>query len=302
MSVRSLRHIAAPLTGSILLLSLARGVMAQNSLAAAKDLYASAAYEDALTLLARLKEAGTGAADDGQMIEQYRAFCLLALGRPGEAERAIEAIVASDPLYQPAEFDASPRVRTTFREVRRRMLPGLAQERYAMAKATYDRKEFKAAAAQFKRLLAILDDPDLDRNAPGVADMRTLSRDFAELATAAAAPPPPPAAPEPPAEMLSVARIYSANDLDVAPPVAIRQDLPRWPVTPVSLQSSRRGVIELVIGETGDVEATTLRESMNRVYDQLLLTAAKTWKYRPATKQGRPVKFRKTIQVSLETP
>lgn len=298
MSVRSLRHIAAPLTGSILLLSLARGVLAQESLAAAKDLYASAAYDDALTLLTRLKDAG-GAAGEGQTIEQYRAFCLLALGRSADAERAIEAIVASDPLYQPAASDTSPRVRTAFTEVRRRMLPGIAQERYALAKATYDRKEFAAAAAQFTRVLAILDDPDLGGNAPGLSDIRTLSRGFAELSAAAAAPPPPPA-PEP--EVLTVARIYSANDPDVVPPVAIRQDLPRWPVTPASLKSGRRGVIEIVISETGDVEATTLRESMNRVYDQLLLTAAKTWKYKPALKQGQPVKFRKALQVSLDTP
>ena len=36
------------------------------------------------------------------------------------------------------------------------------------------------------------------------------------------------------------------------------------------------------------------------LYDPLLLSAAKGWKYRPATRDGQPVRFRKIIQVTLE--
>jgi hypothetical protein len=35
-------------------------------------------------------------------------------------------------------------------------------------------------------------------------------------------------------------------------------------------------------------------------YDAILLAAAKNWKYEPATLNGTPVKFRKTINISIK--
>ena len=55
-------------------------VFAQDSFAAARDLYASAAYDDALMVLNRLDISGRPPADRLQ-VNQYRAFCLLALRR-----------------------------------------------------------------------------------------------------------------------------------------------------------------------------------------------------------------------------
>ena len=53
---------------------------AQDSLSAAKDLYAAAAYEEALSTLTRLS-AGTAPESSGKSeIDEYRAFCLFALG------------------------------------------------------------------------------------------------------------------------------------------------------------------------------------------------------------------------------
>src|SRR5437764_11715077 len=89
----------------------------QDSIAAARDLYASAAYEDALAILNRLPDSGRPV-EEARAIQQYRAFCLLALGRNGEAERAIETVVAAEPMYRPAA-DVSPRVRTAFSDVRK---------------------------------------------------------------------------------------------------------------------------------------------------------------------------------------
>ncbi|HYM26136.1 MAG TPA: hypothetical protein VEU08_23120, partial [Vicinamibacterales bacterium] len=54
----------------------------QDSLASVRELYASAAYEDALNVLAKLPP--DRPADEARTIEQYRAFCLIALGRTGE--------------------------------------------------------------------------------------------------------------------------------------------------------------------------------------------------------------------------
>jgi hypothetical protein len=36
------------------------------------------------------------------------------------------------------------------------------------------------------------------------------------------------------------------------------------------------------------------------VYDPLLLSAARDWRYRPATVKGVPVKFRKVIQITID--
>src|SRR5512138_1369168 len=127
-------------------------LFAQDSLSAARDLYASAAYEDALAVLSRLNAAGLRP-DDGRTAEQYRALCLIALGKTAEASRAIESVVASQPLYRPSEGDVSPRVRSAFSEVRQRVLPGLVQQRYAQYKVAFDRKDYQTASTGFNELL-----------------------------------------------------------------------------------------------------------------------------------------------------
>ena len=91
-----------------LLLVVTMFAVGEDTLAAARELYASAAYEDALAVLNKLPD--TNRPDETRVVEQYRALCLLALGRTGEAERAIEAVVNGDPSYRPAS-DVSPRVR-----------------------------------------------------------------------------------------------------------------------------------------------------------------------------------------------
>ena len=55
----------------------------------AKDLYASARYDEALSVLNGLR---IGDSADRRAVEQYRSLCLLALGRASEAESAIAAV------------------------------------------------------------------------------------------------------------------------------------------------------------------------------------------------------------------
>ena len=123
---------------------------AQDSLPSARDLYASAAYEEALAALNRLRASGV-TAEDGSAVEQYRALCLLALGRPAEAQDAIAAMVTASPWYVPAETDASPRVRSAFSDVRRRVLPTIAQQTYADAKAASTGKSSRPPAGASPR-------------------------------------------------------------------------------------------------------------------------------------------------------
>src|SRR5438045_3483107 len=62
-------------------IGLAGTVAAQDPLSTARDLYASASYEEALVMLTGLRE-GSAAATVVEQVDQYRAFCLFALGRP----------------------------------------------------------------------------------------------------------------------------------------------------------------------------------------------------------------------------
>ena len=264
----------------------------------ARDLYASARYDEALAVLNDLSAAGGGAASR-KSIEQYRSLCLLALGRDTEAEAAIAAVVAADPTYLPGEAEASPRVRAAFSEVRRRALPDIATARYADAKAAFDRKDYPAAVQQFGRLIALLDDPDMGGRLP---DMRTLAAGFLDLATAAATPPPAPAPapppPPPPAPKPDPNRIYTIEDKNVTPPVAIRQEIPRL-TGPMRAQARDRGVIEVVIDEQGRVMNIAVRESVQPLYDAEVLAKGREWKYEPAVVDGRPVRFRKLIQLNI---
>jgi TonB family protein len=277
-----------------------------NDITTARDLYASAAYEDALAMLNRLRS-NDRPATQSRVIEQYRAFCLLALGRPNDAEQAIEAVVAADPSYHPAENEVSPRIRTTFADVRRRMLPTIVQQKYAQAKAAFDRKEFAAAARDFSQVLVTLADPDLAAEAgrPPLSDMRQLAVGFEELSASAAAPPPPPPPPPPapvvqappPPAVAMPPHIYTAEDRTVVPPAVINQALPSFRgVTPVA----RVGKLEVIIDETGAVESAVMTTSVNSAYDKLATAAARAWRYTPASVNGVPVKFRKLVQITVK--
>jgi hypothetical protein len=277
-------------------------VVAEDALAPARDLYAAAAYEDALTILNRLRSL-TPPPEEARAIEQYRAFCLLALGRTADAELAIEAVVAAEPSYQPSETEVSPRVRTAFRDVRRRMLPGIIQQQYAAAKAAFDRKDYAFAAKAFTQVLAVMADPDVETAAsrPPLADLRVLAAGFRDLSeTAALPPPPPPPAPEPPpaaVELPAAApRIYAAGEPGVVAPITVQQSMPPYPTTTMG---PTQGSLELVINETGAVESARMRSSFNPAYDRMVLNAARAWLYRPATLNGVPVKFRKVVNISV---
>jgi TonB family protein len=274
-------------------------------IATARDLYSSARYDEALALLNGLRPQEQGNTANLRSIEQYRSLCLLALGRTAEAEVAIAAVVAADPMYLPSETEAAPRVRSAFSEVRQRQLPEIARTRYAAAKSTFDRKEYPAAEQQFRDLLKLIDDPDMGGR---LADLRMLVSGFVDLATAATAPPPAPepARPEPRREEPSAPaqpatdpqKVFTADDDGIVPATAIRQEVPRVPVQ-ISSQTRDRGLLEVTIDEQGRVIQAKLRLSLHPIYDSQLLGAARDWRYQPATLNGRPVKFRKVIQITV---
>jgi TonB family protein len=289
--------------GLMLAAAMARPAAAQpNALNAARELYASARYDEALAMLTVPPSSALNAADV-TAVQQYRSLCLLALGRGPEAEEAIGAVVTANPSYQPSEAEASPRVRTAFTDVRQRLLPQLAQSRYSEAKAAFDQKRFADAERQLRDALTLIDAPDMLGR---LADLRVLVTGFIELSLAALAPPPPPPPPppvveappppEPPPAASRAERIFSGDDPGVTAPVAIRQHLPTLP-TQASAAARTRGLLEVVIDEQGRVISAAVRMPIHPTFDQALVAAATDWSYTPATLNGQPVKFRKMIQI-----
>jgi protein TonB len=130
-----------------------------------------------------------------------------------------------------------------------------------------------------------------------------LAVGFEELSAKAVAPPP--LAPVPAVAAPTVAapsipqppRIYNAGESNVTPPVPLNQVLPAYPGQVIV---PRSGKLEVVIDESGAVESAAMTASVTASYDRLALTAAKTWRFRPATIDGAPVKFRKVVQISIK--
>jgi TonB family protein len=297
---------------------------AQDTLAAAKQLYASAAYDEALAMFDRLKSGGADDTALTSLVEEHRAFCLLAVGRQADAERAMESLIARDPTFRPDD-DISPRLLSVFRDVRKRMLPVVIRQRYVSAKASFDEKAYRAAADQFDVVLGLLEAPEVVASDPALADLRTVARGFRDLAKAAADPPAPPAASpapnEPTATGPAVApssspsvsaalstpaprpprAFYTADDPGVTAPVAIKQVLPPWPRgIPKPTQRGQGAVLDIVISESGAVESVVVRQSLAAWYDAALVHEAKSWSYKPATRDGAPVRYRKVMQVVVD--
>jgi TonB family protein len=293
----------APL--ALVLTLLAQGPSATTSaddLATVKDLYASASFEEALTRLANVQSRLSP-----EQTEQYRALCLLGLGRSDEAEQSLERLVDANPLYEIPESEVSPRLVTMYHEVRKRLLPATTRDLYAKAKTAFDAKQYASASAQFRSMLALIGDADNSADAD-LSDLKMLGEGFLKLsdgeviaaaqaaqaaaaarAAAAAAPvvPPPPS-------------IYSADNVDVVPPADVDRRLPLWnPPTVVARTTEYRGLLEVVVDERGAVESVVLRKPVTPTYDPMLLDAAKRWKFQPATRNGAPVKYRKTFDIVL---
>ena len=292
----------------IVLLIPAQFVAAQDSLTAARNLYLAAAYDDALTMLNRLR-AGDYSQSDNRSMGLYRTLCLMALGRTTEAVAEVEAIVTQDPSYLPSASDVPPRVRSLFGDTRRRMLPAIIQRQYLQARGAWDRQEFAVAEAGFRAVVEGLDDPDLApvANQPPLADLRILAAGFRDLGLRVVSPPSlqapaaatttaatttaPTAPPASPSD-----RIFSVDDADVATPLVLQQSIP---AVPRKLVVQTPVAVEVIIDEAGSVESAAMKISTNTPYDQVVLAAAHKWRYQPATLQGVPVKYRKIVTISF---
>jgi len=333
----------------LLLLAMPAGAAAavQDTLAAARDLYTTADYREALAMLTRLRPSVTTPADL-RTIDQYRAFALFALGQTAEAELVVEGIAGIDPTWTLPAGEAPPRLSALFAQARERALPGVLRQRLAAARALYSEKRYDASAEAFTEVLTLLEDPAMAKAAgTDLQSMTALATGFRDLSLAAdeqaraaaarqTAPPAPtsiaagtPGAPDgvpapasPPATTTAAtepasgpapapsgasdtpatdtkAEPSAAKPADIVPPVAIAQALPRATDITVPLGGPQTILLDIVIDETGHVEKAEVRRSVNRLYETQLVAATRGWRYTPATQGGRPVKYARTLEVTL---
>jgi len=311
------------LLATILALAVSTSTAASDELARAKDLYRSAAYDEALTALDQIATQTSGAAS--AELNEYRLFCLIALDRKADARVAIESMVNGDPFYQLSADQVAPRVRTMFKDIRQSLLPGIVQREYAAAKSAFDRQE-PEAASQFERVIKLLDDP-LVTPTPALTDLRTVATGFRDLSRALVPKPVPPPAPvvaqvqaEPVSTPVAAANppsvspqrpqaaartgpaVYRDGDADVVAPVPVKQTLPQWVVPQGTRPWQSEGVVEVTIDESGDVVNVVLRKALHPSYDPQIIKAALAWKYEPARKAGVPVRFVKMVAIRLGGP
>jgi hypothetical protein len=269
---------------------------ADGTLAAARDLYVSASYDDALTMLSALT-GSTRTVEELQSVDLYRTLCLVALGRSADADRVIEGMLMRQPLYRASGDELSPRLLSAFQTARKKILPGVIQKEFAEAKNAFDKQEFVAASSGFSQVLKSLADPDITSaaGAAPLSDIRTLATSFRDLSVKLIAPPP--AAPKVEAKPVRPVRaVYSAEDRDVTAPVALQQRVPRYPA---AVTRPLSGVVEFVVDETGAVQTPMMLVGIDPSYDQMVMGAAKKWTYQPATVDGKPVKFIKRLTISV---
>lgn len=103
-------------------------------------------------------------------------------------------------------------------------------------------------------------------------------------------PPRPPAAPDP------AAPVYSPGDPGVRPPVSLR---PRyWLDAPDHVPSDGLARVEILVSAEGEVESARMVGGEPSYFDGMILSAVKGWRFQPATRDGRPVRYRQRVWVA----
>jgi hypothetical protein len=184
-------------------------------------------------------------------------------------------------ISEPARLGPAGAPRSSLREVSQRAqdLSQRAQREYRRARTLFDQKDYAKASDGFLQVVKLLDDGEF--TGP-LGELRSMASDYSALSRATLS-------------AMTGGRVYNSGDEGVTEPVALRLYLPDpAPETP----PSRLGVLMLVVNGEGAVESVRLQSPSNRYHDRFWVSAAKTWRFKPALKDGQPVKFLKRIVIT----
>jgi len=102
-------------------------------------------------------------------------------------------------------------------------------------------------------------------------------------------PPNPPDADVLPAEPPAFSA-FSASDQDVLPPELVYPQLRSGP-EPMPAPNPTTPYFELVVSEAGSVERVQLHGPEPSLQQRMMVSAAKAWRFRPATRNGGAVRY-----------
>jgi hypothetical protein len=202
-------------------------------------------------------------------------------------------------------------------------IPSVAEAEFDRARELFDRKEYAAAADGFQRVIAIL---SAGSPSPSSSALRSTANEMAAASHAALAaasqsalaaasqpvavvrnervieqePVKPPLSRQATPDVTPDSHVYKAGDDGVIGPSPLKQYIPPQPAAGV--RPSDLSVLELLIDSRGAVESVHLQNPKNRFRDEWWLAAAKAWQFRPASKDGQPVKFLERVLITTFTP
>ena len=90
--------------------------------------------------------------------------------------------------------------------------------------------------------------------------------------------------------------VYSTVDTEVVPPALVRSRLPSDP--PLGVRSDSLPEVEVVVSPTGEVESVKLMTQQAGVGPSMMLSAIKSWRFSPATRDGEPVRYRLRMRLT----
>ena len=223
---------------------------------------------------------GTATAPAGSAASAPRDLERFPAGTNGGAPSTeFDALLQANPLYEPKASDLAPESLTAFRNSQKLLLPVLAQRGYDRARAALASGDVDRAIASARETAAILERPAA---APAAHLRDDVQRILEEAGTAKAT-----------ADEV----VYSRSDPGIVAPRPISRQFPA--TTPIGVPPHRVGTLEMIIGKDGTVEFVKLHTPLNRYHERMIVSAAKAWLYRPATRGGRPVRYRITVTINL---
>jgi hypothetical protein len=91
--------------------------------------------------------------------------------------------------------------------------------------------------------------------------------------------------------------IFDSGDSHVMPPTIVRLQLPT--VADDSPWSERVSIVEAIVSASGQVEKVKLLSPYRGIHQAMILSAVKTWRFRPALKDGDAVRYRHLIPIAV---
>jgi hypothetical protein len=156
------------------------------------------------------------------------------------------------------------------------LVPTEVQDAFAHARQLFDKQQYAEAADGFVAVVRML-----EREDPAF-DLRWTANEFAAVSRVLAS-----------QAGGQAERVYVSTDADVMEPVALGSSLP--PAVQPGTRPQQLAMLELIIDAQGTVESARYIGPAQHYRDRWWISAAKSWLFKPATRNGMPVKFLKRI-------